>query len=131
MYGLFSNQKVDGNMIFTDYRKLFIFNFSEMRKTVFLWTKKLIETWYLLITEDFLFSTFRWWEIRYFHRPKSWWKDDINSVFLSFPWVSIQNRRELVKVFSIVTSIESLVLNFTIFSLTGVSVVCELCIFQT
>ena len=27
------------------------------------WAKKLMERWYLLITEKFLFFTFRWWEI--------------------------------------------------------------------
>ena len=33
--GLFLSQKVDGNMIFTDYWKVFVLNFSEMRNTVF------------------------------------------------------------------------------------------------
>ena len=30
------------------------------------WVKKLIERWYLLVTEKFLFWTFRWWEMRSF-----------------------------------------------------------------
>ena len=47
-----------------------------------------MEIWYLLITEKFLFWNFRWWEIRPFFHPKSWWKDDIYLVFLSFPWYS-------------------------------------------
>ena len=34
-YGLFSSQKVDGNMIFIDYWKLFVLNFSVMGNTVF------------------------------------------------------------------------------------------------
>ena len=39
--------------------------------------KKLMERWYLLITEKFLFWTFRRWELRSFFQPKSWWKYDI------------------------------------------------------
>ena len=46
------------------------------------------ERWYLLITWKFLFPTFQWLEIRSFFQPKSWWKDDIYSVFFSFPWYS-------------------------------------------
>ena len=55
-YGLFLNQKVDGKMIFTDYWKVFVLNFSLMGNKVF--------------------------------QPKSWWKDYIFLVFLSFPWYS-------------------------------------------
>ena len=39
--------------------------------------KKLMEIWYLLITEKFLFYSFRKWKIRSFLEPKSWLKDDI------------------------------------------------------
>ena len=39
--------------------------------------KKLMEIWYLLITEKFLFLPFRWWEIRSFLESKSWWKNYI------------------------------------------------------
>ena len=85
---VFLSQKVDGNMIFTDYWKVLVLTFSEMGNTVFFWVKKLMERWYLLVTEKFLFWTFRWWEIRSFFQPKSWWKDDIYLVFLSFPWYS-------------------------------------------
>ena len=56
-YGLFLSQKVHGKMIFTDYCKVFVFNFSVMGNTVFF-------------------------------QEKSWWKDDICLVFLSFPWYS-------------------------------------------
>ena len=87
-YGLFLSQKVDGKMIFTDYWRVLVLNFSVMGNTVFFWVKKLIERWYLLVTEKFLFWTLRWWEIRSFFQPKSWWKDDICLVFLSFPWYS-------------------------------------------
>ena len=52
-------------------------NFFEMENTVFFRAKNLMEIWYLLITEKFLFWTFRRWEIRYLFEPKSWWKDDI------------------------------------------------------
>ena len=63
---VFLSQKVDGNMIFTDYWKVLVLIFSEMGNTVFSWAKKLIERWYLLITEKVLFWTFRWWEISSF-----------------------------------------------------------------
>ena len=59
-----------------------------MGNAVFFWVKKLIERWYLLFTEKFLFWTFQWWEIRSFFQLKCWWKDDIYLVFLSFPWYS-------------------------------------------
>ena len=58
------------------------------RKYVSFWAKKLMERWYLLITEKILFWTFRWWEIWSFFQPKSWKKDDICLAFLSFPWCS-------------------------------------------
>ena len=74
---VFLSQKVDGNMIFTDYWKVLVLTFSEMGNTVFSWAKKLTEIWYLLITGKFLFWTFRWWEIRSFFEPRSWLKDDI------------------------------------------------------
>ena len=73
----FLSQKVDGNMIFTDYWKVLVSFFSGMENTVFFWAKKLMERWYLLATEKFLFWTFWWWEIRSFLQPKGWWKDYI------------------------------------------------------
>ena len=87
-YGLFLSQKVDRSMIFTDYWKVLVLNFSVMGNAVFLWAKMLMERWCLLVTEKFLFWTFRWWEIRSFFQPKSWWKDDIYVVFFSFLWYS-------------------------------------------
>ena len=36
----------------------------------FFWVKKLMERWYLLVTENFLFWTFRWWEMRFFFSQK-------------------------------------------------------------
>ena len=62
----FLSQKVDGDMIFTDYWKVLVLPFSEMGNTIFSWAKKLIERWYLLISEKVLFWTFRCWEIRSF-----------------------------------------------------------------
>ena len=47
-YGPFSSQIVDGKMIFTEYWKVLILKFSEMRNTVFFRAKKLMERWYLL-----------------------------------------------------------------------------------
>ena len=40
------------------------------RNRVFFWVKKLIERWYLLVTEKFVFWTLRWWEIRSFFSQK-------------------------------------------------------------
>ena len=87
-YGFFLSQKVDGNMIFTDYWKVLVLNFLVIGNTVFFWVKKVKQRWYLLVTVNFLFWTFPWWEIRSFFQPKSWWKDDIYLVFFSFPWYS-------------------------------------------
>ena len=66
----FSSQKVAGKMIFTDYWKVFILTFSGMGNTVFFWVKKLMESWYLLIIEKFLFWSFREWEIQSFLSQK-------------------------------------------------------------
>ena len=74
---VFWSQEVDENMIFTDYWKVLVLTFSEMGNTVFSWTKKLTEIWYLLITEKFLFWNFRLLEIQSFFESRSWWKDGI------------------------------------------------------
>ena len=81
-------KKLMEKMIFTDQGKVLVLNVSVVGNTVFFWVKKLMERWYLLVTEKFLFWTFRWWEIWSFFQSKSWWKDDIYLVFLSFPWYS-------------------------------------------
>ena len=84
----FLSQKVDRKMLFTDYGNVLVLNFSVNGKMVFFWVEKLMESWYLLTNEKFLFWTLRRWEIRSFFQPKSWWKDDIYLVFLRFPWYS-------------------------------------------
>ena len=66
----FLSQKVDGKMLFTDYWKVLVLNFSVIRNTAFFWVKKLMERWYLLINEKFLFWTLRWWEIGLFFSQK-------------------------------------------------------------
>ena len=66
----FLSQNVDGNMIFVDYGKVLVLNFSGMGNTVFFWDKKLMKRLFLLITEMFLFWTFRGWKIRSFLREK-------------------------------------------------------------
>ena len=68
---VFLSQKADGNMIFTDYWKVIVLIFSRMGNTVFIWVKKLMERCYLLVTEKFLFWTFRWWEIAFFSAKMS------------------------------------------------------------
>ena len=57
--------------------KVLVLKFLEMKNTAFFWDKKLMEVWYLLTTEKFLFWTFQRWEIRSFFETKSWWKYDI------------------------------------------------------
>ena len=37
-----------------------------------------MKRWYLMITEKFLFWTFRWCKIGSFFEPRNWWKDDIS-----------------------------------------------------
>ena len=61
--------------------------FGDWKYSLF-WVKKLMKRLYLLVTEKFLFWTFRWWEIRSFFQPKIWLKDYIYVVFLSFLWYS-------------------------------------------
>ena len=56
---------------------MFLFWIFWRWKMWYFWAKKLMEMWYLLISETFLFWTFRWWEVRSFIQSKSWWKDDI------------------------------------------------------
>ena len=85
-YGLFLGQTVYWKVIFTDYWKGLVLNFSVMENMVFFWVKKSIERWCLVVTEKFLFWTFQWWEMRSFFQSKSWRKDDIYMVFLSFLW---------------------------------------------
>ena len=87
-YGLFFSQKVNGKMMFTNFWKVLLLNFAEMRNMVFFWAKTLMERWYLLITGKFLLCTFRYEKYGLFFQPKSWWKDDIYLIFLSFPWYS-------------------------------------------
>ena len=70
-------QKVDGKIMFTDYWKVLVLNFSVMGNMVFFELRTWWERWYLLIMEKFLFWTFRWWEIRSFFESRSWRKDDI------------------------------------------------------
>ena len=74
---VFLSQKVDENMIFTEYWKVLVLIFSGMGNRVFSWAKKLMERWYLLITEKFLLWTFPWWKLRSFFESRSWWKNDI------------------------------------------------------
>ena len=87
-YGFFLTQKGDGKMLFTEYWKGSVLNFSVMGNTAFFWVKKVMERWYLLVTDKFLFWTFWWWKIQSFLQPKCWSKDDIYMAFLSFLWYS-------------------------------------------
>ena len=50
-------------------------------------SQKLMEIWYLLITEKFLFWTFSRWEIRSFFEPKNWWK----MIFIKYWKVLVSN----------------------------------------
>ena len=84
-YGLFLSQKVDGEMIFIDYWEVLVLNFLEIGNTVFFWAKELIERWYLLITEKYMFWTFPKWNIRSLCNPKSWRKMIFTSYWESIP----------------------------------------------
>ena len=66
----FETKSWDGKIVFTDYWKVLVLNFSGIGNTVFFWGKKLMERWCLLVTEKFLFWTFRWWEIQSSLRQK-------------------------------------------------------------
>ena len=74
---LFLTQKIDGNIIFTDYWKVLVLTFSEMGNTVSFWAKKVDGKMIFTDYWKFLFWTFRWWKIRSFFESRSWWKDDI------------------------------------------------------
>ena len=63
---VFFEPKVGRKIIFAGYWKVFVLNFLVMGNAVFFWVKKLMERWYLLITENFLFWTFWWWKIQSF-----------------------------------------------------------------
>ena len=105
----FLSQKVDGKIIFTDYWKVFVLNFSVMGNTVFFesrswwkrwtcfelfvdgntiffWVKKLMEDDIYRLPRSFCFELFGDGKYDCFFQPKNWWKDDIYLVFLSFPW---------------------------------------------
>ena len=82
----FSYQKNDKTMlsvawntVFTDYWKGLVLRW----KYGFFWAKKLMERWYLLTTRNFLFWTFRRWELRSYFEPKSWCKDGIDCLLKS------------------------------------------------
>ena len=80
-------QKVDGKIIFTDYWKVLVLNFSVMGNMVFFELRTWWERWYLLIMEKFLFWTFRWWEIRSFFESRS----DGKMIFTSYREVIVLN----------------------------------------
>ena len=69
-YGILWAKKLCYDMIFTNYWKDFVLNFLVMENTVFFWDKRLMERWFLMVTETFLLWTFRWWEIRSFFLAK-------------------------------------------------------------
>ena len=83
-YGLFLSQKEDGKMIFTDYWKVLVLNFSKMGNTVFFWVKNLMEK--LLITDYWNVLVLNFWEMGntvFFLSKKSWWKDYIYWLYKS------------------------------------------------
>ena len=80
---VFLSQKVDGNMIFTDYWKVLVLTFSEMGNTIFSWAKKLTEIC-LLIMESSYFQLFGDWKYGLFFESRGWWKDDIYWLLRSF-----------------------------------------------
>ena len=87
-YGSFLSQKVDGNLIFTDYWKILLLNFSGMGNRSFFEPKSWWEDDIYWLLKKVLCWNFRWWEIQSFFDSKSLWRDDIYLVYLSFPWYS-------------------------------------------
>ena len=79
-HGLFLSQEVDGKDDIYWLRKSSCFELLGGGKYDLFWVKKLMERWYLLVTEKLLFWTYLSFQ------PKGWWKDDIYLVVLSFPW---------------------------------------------
>ena len=75
-------------LIFTDYWKVLVLNFSLMGNTISFLSQEvdgnIIFTgyWEVLVLN---FSVIR---NTVFFQPKSWWKDDIYMIFLSFLWYS-------------------------------------------
>ena len=55
---VFLSQKVDGDMIFTDYWKVLVLTFSEMGNTVFSRAKKLTEISYFELFGDWKYGLF-------------------------------------------------------------------------
>ena len=83
-YGLFLSQEVDGKDDIYWLRKSSCFELFDGGKYGLFWVKKLMERWYLPVTEKFLFWTFRWWEIRSFLRQKVDGKIIFTWSFLAF-----------------------------------------------
>ena len=73
----FLSQKVDGKMIFTDYWKVLVLNFSVMRNMVFFWVKKLMEKMIFTDYGKVLVLNFVMVGNTVFFESRSWWKDDI------------------------------------------------------
>ena len=67
---------------FPDDLIILVLFFLGVGNRVFFWEKKLLARWYLLVTEKFLFWTFRWWEIRSFFRQKI----DVKIIFTWYFW---------------------------------------------
>ena len=64
-YSLFLSQKVDGNMMFTDYWKGLVLNFSVVGNTVFFSAKAFIQRYIYVFFFSFLWYS-RTWEIWFF-----------------------------------------------------------------
>ena len=79
LHDILRNEKHDISVLKKKKRTIrwYFLNFSEMEKYGLFWAKKLMEMWYLLITEMLLFRIFQEWEIRSSFEPNSWCKDDI------------------------------------------------------
>ena len=57
-----TSQKVNGNLIFTDYWNFLVLNFSGMGIRSVFELKGWMKRWYLLITKKFFIWNFQWWE---------------------------------------------------------------------
>ena len=81
----FLSQKVDGNMMFTDYWKVLVLNFSVMGNTAFFESRSWWKENIYWLRRSSCFELFGDGKYGFFFQLKSGWKDDIYLAFFSFP----------------------------------------------
>ena len=116
----FCSQKVDEKIVFTDYSKVLVSNFSVMENMVFFEPRGWWKRWYLLIIENFLLWTFLWWEIRSFFLSQ---EVDGKVIFTGYREVLVLNLSVIGN--TIFFSAKKLVERWYLFSLFELSMIFE------